>query len=373
MEWESHCMRKCGGGTVSMNCTFEKLEEAGNPSVIFRGIVGSRAYGTANAQSDTDTRGVFVVPSMEYVRLVPPPKQVSDAKNDHTYYSLLRFCELMAEANPTTMEMLYLPEDCVITATPAFETLVAHRDMFITRRAVESHLGYAVSQMKKAKGANKRVWNPWPEEPPTPEEYCMFVRDASQLPKPLGETGVDLRTCLATRLSKSVTEDMLHIYDYGSDTGGVFRGGAPVVSSIPNEDAGKRIGILIFNRHAYESAKRQHHEYWDWRRNRNEARWVQQERGQLDYDAKNMMHQTRLLFSGENIVKNGRPIVRFEGEQLETLLSIRRGEWEFDRIIAHAEAIQARIDEGKGRLPADCDKEKVSDLVAEVMRKAGDA
>ena len=48
MEWESHCMRKCGGGTVSMNYTFEKLEESGNPSVIFRGIVGSRAYGTAD-------------------------------------------------------------------------------------------------------------------------------------------------------------------------------------------------------------------------------------------------------------------------------------------------------------------------------------
>lgn len=280
-----------------MNYAFEKLEAPGNPSVIFRGIVGSRAYGTANAQSDTDTRGVFVVPSMEYVRLVPPPKQVSDAKNDHTYYSLLRFCELMAEANPTTMEMLYLPEDCIITTTPAFETLVSHRDMFITRRAVESHLGYAVSQMKKAKGANKRVWNPWPEEPPKPE-------------------------------------------DYGS-------------------------------RHAYESAKRQHREYWEWRRNRNESRWVQQERGQLDYDAKNMMHLTRLLFSGENIVKNGCPIVRFTGEKLATLLSIRCGEWEFDKIIAHAEAIQARIIDGKGRLPVDCDKGKVSDLIAEVTRKAG--
>ena len=51
----------------------------------------------------------------------------------------------MAEANPTTMEMLCLPEDCIITTTPAFETLVAHRDMFITQRAVESHPGYAVS------------------------------------------------------------------------------------------------------------------------------------------------------------------------------------------------------------------------------------
>ena len=239
-----------------MNYAFEEFEDFENSSVIFRGIVGSRAYGTANTQSDTDTRGIFVVPSMEYVRLVPPPKQVSDPHNDHTYYSLLRFCELMAEANPTTMEMLYLPEDCIITTTPAFETLVAHRDMFITQRAVESHLGYAVSQMKKAKGTNKRVWNPWPEEPPTPEDYCMFLRDVHELPKPLKESGVDLRTCLATRLSKSVTENVMHVYDYGKETGGVFRGGAPVVSSIPKEDAGLRIGVLIFNKQAFESAKR---------------------------------------------------------------------------------------------------------------------
>ena len=74
---------------------------------------------------------------------------------------------------------------------------------------------------------------------------------------------------------------------------------------------------------------------------------------------------------GESIVKNGRPIVRFTGEKLETLLSIRRGEWEFDKIIAHAEAIQARIIDGKDRLPVECDKEKVSDLIAEVMRRAG--
>ena len=354
-----------------MNIGFETLEERANPSVIFRGIVGSHAYGTANAKSDIDTRGVFVVPPMEYVRLVPPPKQVSDARNDHTYYSLLRFCELMAESNPTTMEMLYLPDDCVLHSTPAFGLLVARRDMFITQKAVDSHLGYAVSQMKKAKGANKRVWNPWPEEPPTPEDYCMFVSDARQQPKPLKDSGVNLLNCLATRLSKSVTEDILHIYDYGEDTGGVFRGGAPVTASIPKEDAARRIGILIFNKQAFESAKRQHREYWDWRRNRNEARWVQQERGQLDYDAKNMMHLTRLLFSGESIVTNGCPIVRFTGEKLATLLAIRRGEWEFDRIIAHAEEIQARIIGGRSRLPADCDKEKASDLVAEVMKEAG--
>ena len=84
--------------------------------------------------------------------------------------------------------------------------------------------------------------------------------------------------------------------------------------------------LFLYNEQAFNRAKRQHHEYWDWWRNRNESRWTAQERGQMDYDAKNMMHLVRLLLSGENIVKTGEPIVRFGGERLETLLSIRRGE-----------------------------------------------
>ena len=85
-------------------------------------------------------------------------------------------------------------------------------------------------------------------------------------------------------------------------------------------DREKRIGILIYNEQAFNSAKRQHHEYWDWRRNRNESRWTAQERGQMDYDAKNMTPFVRLLLAGENIVKTGEPIVRFDGERLKEQL-----------------------------------------------------
>ena len=72
-----------------------------------------------------------------------------------------------------------------------------------------------------------------------------------------------------------------------------------------------------------------------------------------------------------NIVKNGEPIIRFEGEKLKTLLSIRRGEWTFDEIMAHAEKIQAAIESGKGRLPLDCDRSKADELIAAVMERAG--
>ena len=353
-----------------MNYTLESLDAAGNPLVIFRGSVGSRAYGTANANSDTDIRGIFVVPSAEYVRLTPPPKQVSDARNDKTYYSLLRFCELMAEANPTTMEMLFLPEDCVLKTSSAYSLLVTNRNLFITQRAIDSHIGYAVSQMKKARGTNKRVWNPWPEEPPKPEDYCLFVGDVRKPPTPLAESGIDLATCKAASITGGASKELFALYDFGSPTGGVFRGGAPVCESVPKEEAWRRIGILIFSRNAFESAKRQHHQYWDWRRNRNEARWTQQERGEMDYDAKNMMHLMRLLYSGEGIVRNGEPIVRFSGEKLERLLSIKRGEWTFDEIMAEASAVQANIEAGRNHLLPECDRQKVDELIEAVMEAA---
>ena len=91
----------------------------------------------------------------------------------------------------------------------------------------------------------------------------------------------------------------------------------------------------------------------------------------MDYDAKNMMHLVRLLLSGENIVMTGEPIVRFDGERLETLLSIRRGEWKFDEIMAFADEKKSVIEAGKGSLPSDCDKAKVDELIASVMKEAG--
>ena len=123
-----------------MDYSLESLESADNPRVLFRGISGSRAYGTQNANSDTDIRGIFVAPSAEYARLNLPPKQISDERNDRTYYSLVRFCELMSEANPTTLEMLFLPEDCILKTSSAYSVLVANRELFITQKVVDSYL-----------------------------------------------------------------------------------------------------------------------------------------------------------------------------------------------------------------------------------------
>lgn len=352
---------------VIMKTTIADLEQMNNSNVIFRGIVGSRAYGTANANSDTDERGVFFVPAKEYVRLLAPPHQINDEHNDKVYYSLLRFCQLASEANPTMLEMLFLPSDCIIKSSKAWDLLVRNRSMFITQRAVDSHLGYAISQIKKARGCNKRVWNPYPKEPPAPEDYCMLMSNMTSNPMPLEKSNIDLQKCKAAPLSRSVSADIYSLYAMDEITGGIFKNGSLVISDVPKNERENRCGILFFNKQAFEQAKKYHKEYWEWRRNRNESRWVLQEKHELDYDAKNMMHLTRLLLSGENIVKYGEPIVRFSGEKLDLLLSIRQGKWSFDMIMEHAKKIQLEIELRRECLPIACDKSRVDEIIAEIM------
>lgn len=347
----------------------DNLENQANERVIFRGVVGSRAYGTNTPDSDTDIRGIFVVPSIEYACLSQPPNQVSDERNDRTYYSLRRFCELAANANPTAIEILYLPEDCILSSSTAYSILQNKRRMFLTEKVVDSYIGYAMSQIKKAKGTNKRVWNPWPENPPIPDDYCLLLDDVKGVTVPISKSNINLMNCKAIRLSGNGSSNIFALYDYQEPTGGVFRGGMIYESKVEDLNSDKRVGILIYNEQSFNNAKRQHREYWEWKRKRNDSRWIAQERGEMDYDTKNMMHLVRLLLVGENIVNQGEPIIRFQGDELKLLLSIKRGEWSFDEIVSYAENKMDMLKSNRSRLPLNCDIREVDNLIMSIMKE----
>ncbi len=349
--------------------SFQTLHADIGDRVIFRGVVGSRAYGTNRAGSDEDVRGVFLVPPVEYALLCAPPPQVADERNDRVYYSLRRFAELAAGSNPNALELFWLPPDCILLDTPRFARLRANRSLFLSRRAVDTHIGYALAQIKKARGCNKRVWNPQPVEPPEPEAFCRIVLgEGGGEPCSPSEAGVNLATCRITRIDGVEGAFALHS---GGDPaeGGPLRGGKPYCTPGLRQDAPSRIGMLFFNESAFAQAKRAHRQYWEWRRTRNDARWVSQESGELDYDAKNMMHLVRLLLSGRNIVRNGEPIVRFEGAERDRLLSIRDGAWSFDDIMALADSLQAdiRSEIDACPLPAEPDLAAIDNLLRELQ------
>jgi uncharacterized protein len=128
---------------------------------------------------------------------------------------------------------------------------------------------------------------------------------------------------------------------------------------------------LLYNEQAWKQALMDHQNYWHWRRERNEARWQQQERGELDFDAKNMMHTVRLLLSGRSLMEAGRPIVRFEGEQLALLMSIRAGKHTFEEIMSMAEGILADCERLKqsADLPDVCDADKAGALLQSITEQ----
>lgn len=317
--------------------------------IVLEAVSGSQAYGTAHEESDEDIRGIFVLPLAAYASLAPPAPQVADARGDVVYYSLRRFLELAAVANPSALELLFSPPDCIRRMSPCFEPLMAQRDIFVTRRAARGLLAFARAQIKKAKGRNKWINRPQPESPPEKEDFCWFIPRVPTpgampyRPMPMRTSGVALAECHAASMEH--VADTFRLYHYGSAARGVFRNGTLACESIPVEDEDARcIGLMAFNRGAYDAAMRDHQHYWIWRRARNEARWRSQEQGALDYDAKNMMHTFRLLFSCGHMLAEAAPLVRIEGERLEFLMAVRGGAFPYEELAARADALAAQLE-----------------------------
>ena len=104
-------------------------------------------------------------------------------------------------------------------------------------------------------------------------------------------------------------------------------------------------------------------------RNRNEARWVDQEKGLLNYDQKNIMHCFRLLYSGINILENGEPIVRFREDLLKFLMEIRSGKYEYEFLMDKVSGLQVRMDEAlhNTSIPEEVDNDKIEGLYYHIM------
>jgi hypothetical protein len=352
--------------------SLEELRLQHASALLFECIAGSRAYGTNTDTSDEDIRGIFAVSASSYMNLIRPPDQVGDTRNNTVFYSLRRIVELLAEANPNILELLFMPDDCVLQTSPEMQLLLANRQLFISKQCADTHAGYAMSQIKKAKGQNKWINNPKPETPPSKEEYCYVIpsqaggdaKGRPSRPVPLRTIGWSLDEYHAARLEHA--RDTYRLYHYGAGAKGVFRGDVLVCESIPEaEEATHFKGLLLYNEQGWKQALVDHQNYWGWRRERNEARWKQQEAGELDFDAKNMMHTVRLLLSGKSLMEFGRPIVRFSGEQLDLLMSIRSGKRPFDEIMAIAQTTLDECEQLKktANLPDVCDPAGANDLL----------
>lgn len=115
--------------------------------VIYRCVVGSRAYGLESETSDTDRRGVYLPPADRHWSLWGVPEQLEKANTEEVYWEMQKFVTLALKANPNILECLYTP--LVEHASPIAQALLAMRDRFLSKLVYQTYNGYVMSQFKK--------------------------------------------------------------------------------------------------------------------------------------------------------------------------------------------------------------------------------
>lgn len=340
--------------------------------ILFEAISGSRAYGTNLPHSDTDLKGVFVLPEDQFFGLDYVP-QVANETNDEVFYELRRFVELLLKNNPTVLELLGTPADCIIYKHPVFEQFQA-RD-FLSRLCRQSFAEYAVAQIRKAKGLNKKINHPEPPARKSVLDFCYVTVGAGAQPVStwLGRHGYEAAQCGLVNVPHlsdlyALFVDLTPGYQQGYR--GLVRDADTsqdvLLSAVPKGE--EPVAYLFFNRNGYSTYCRVFREYWEWVEKRNEERYANTVQHGKNYDAKNMLHVFRLLQMAGEIALTQELQVRRPNR--EFLLQIRRGEFEYADLVAQAEKLVAQVEAAfaTSPLPAVPDKEATEQLLRRVRQ-----
>jgi predicted nucleotidyltransferase len=296
-------------------------------SVIYETVHGSHAYGLATEDSDLDLKGVMVGPRGWYLGYQAPPEQIELTK-DHVLYDARKFFRLAAAANPTVIELLWTDPSDHRVVTAEGERLLEHRDDFLSRRAQDTFVGYALSQLKRIKGHRSWLLSP-PKQEPKRRDY-----------------GLPETTLIA--------KDQLRAAEVMIEQGKIEE-----VELTPNF-----IEIMQRER-AYRQARREWENYQSWKRNRNPARAKLE--AQFGYDTKHAQHLVRMLRMGVEILRDGE--VRVRRDDAEELHAIRSGAWSYDELVERAERLGAKVREAAqcSALPKAPDEERLDALCAEIV------
>ncbi len=343
--------------------TLEELRQSGH--IIFECISGSRAYGLDTPQSDTDIRGVFILPkemyySMDYV------DQISNPSNDIVFYELTKFLSLCAKNNPNILEILYVSEEYVLHEHPVFKEIRSFP--FLSKKCKQSFANYAYTQIKKARGLEKKIVNPIDKERKGVLDFCFVYEEGKSIgvKQFLNEKGIDQANC-----GLSSVPHFRGCFNIFKSTEIPYKGivkkedsNDVSTSSIPKGE--KPIGLMYFNKDGYSTYCKKYKEYWDWVELRNEERFKTTQAHGKNYDSKNMMHTIRLLRVAKEIAEEGK--LNVKRPDRDFLLNVKMGTYEYDDLLAQAEEMKEELNTlyENSTLPDQPDLDKVNELLVKV-------
>ena len=382
-------------------------EKAPGAKPLLLVIRGSHAYGTNIETSDTDYAGVFIQ-SQEDIFGFNYKEQINDDTNDTVIYEIKRFLQLLASNNPTVLELLNTPKDCIIYKDPIFDLVLENRDKFITKVCAKSFGGYGKMQIQKAKGQNKK--QNWEKDKVTRKEVLDFVyviegeksipwkvwneEDKKYEEKFIGVVNVpNARDIYAVyydfiarnMFSENIPEQTRIVLiklqkESGQPMGFGYKGLVKTGEGINSAESNQLrlssilkdeepICVVTYNKDGYTQHCNDYKSYQTWLEQRNESRWVDVQSHGQKIDGKNMMHCMRLIQMSREIAEGKGIIVRRPNSK--ELISIRKGEVDLQTLIDKVEKEIVEIDKlfEESNLPDIVDNKLIHNLIVKIRKE----
>lgn len=337
--------------------------------ILFECISGSKAYNLATENSDTDIRGVFYLPKNNFYGL-EYQAQISNETNDIVYYEIGRFIELLLKNNPSCLELLATPEEFIQYKSPLLMEL-NYTDL-ISKDIEKTFVGYALSQIKKAKGLNKKFLNPIDKKRKTVLDFCYCIEDGKtiKLSDWLDKNNLKQEFCGLTKIAHA--KDLFALYySYNNAYSGIVKDETNDdvrLSKVPKTE--KPIVLLTFLKDEYSNYCKQYKEYWEWMNLRNENRYTTNLDHGKNYDSKNMMHTIRLLKVAKELLETSVLNIKRIDDRAE-LLAIKNGEYSYEEIIERVHILQKDIEKlsHNNKLPATINQAKALQFLINLRTK----
>ena len=282
-------------------------------------FVGSHSHGTYVPPADPDA-----IDDVDFMGVVIPPKELLLGLQDFEHwtdrwdeldvvlYGFQKFVRLLSNGNPNVLGLLWLREQDYLLKAPAFETLIANREVFNSLRVYEAFGGYAAGQLHKMTSFT----------PAIQQEIDALTADLAKAGWPMQDI-MDGRSL-------------------------------PMPKGIDVPEANIKAQRLKHLRAKFHSA------YMGEKRKRLVLKH--------GYDTKNAAHLVRLLTMCVEFLKEGVLHVH-RTTDADALKSIKAGNWPLDAVKEHATELAAIATTlaATSTLPKDSPRDRINTLVAETI------
>ena len=358
--------------------TFEIIKN--EKRLLYQYIRGSHCHGINTPSSDIDRSAIFVARKEDLLDLgFNYQGQVSDEKNDNTWYELKKFMSLLIKSNPTVLESLFVADKFVEYEHPLITELKEYKNEFLTKQCFPSFFSYAKSQIEKARGLNKMIhWDNEQMKRKTPFDfaYTFYKQGSTKISNWLDNRDLNKDYCGLVHIP-NMHDTYGVYYDWGAhfEANGIknvedlMRNGGKFFDFVmsfynlldgqitdwfeqnkeikhyrgmclenstdmrgSSVSKGERpIVYMVYNESGFKAHCVKYKQYQDWIKHRNPIRY--ESNLNKSYDAKNMCECFRLMHCGIEIANGEGYIVDRSGIDADFLLEIKNHKYEYEELM----------------------------------------